>query len=223
MARTLVPAAVLLLAVPNLAHGEDRFEHTAVYLEQTVQDADAEVKFEVIGGNAGLATLRVAAPDGRIVVDFKAPDSKLGLRHVTLESPEPKNDGTLQADFPAGLYRFTGTTVSGATLQGEAALSHAFPGPTSFLHPRAEERNLPSTGLQVKWSPVKDLAATIMVIEQEKTGREIRVNLPGTATAFAVPDGFLLPGTAYKLAIGTVSKEGNRSVIETEFTTAAKR
>ena len=56
-----------------------------------------------------------------------------------------------------------------------------------------------------------------------KTGREIRVNLPGAATAFAVPDGFLLPGTAYKLAVGTVSRAGNRSVVETEFTTARKK
>ena len=223
MMRRLIPAAILLVVPSSLARAEERFEHTAVYLEQTVQDEDAEIKFEAIGGNVGLAALQVNAPDGRIVVDFKAPDSKLGLRHVTLESPEPKNDGTLQADFPAGLYRFTGTTVGGDKLRGESVLSHAFPEPTSFVRPRVDEKNLPIAGMQVKWSPVKELAATVVVIEQEKTGREIRLNLPGAATAFTVPDGFLLPGTTYKLAIGTVSKTGNRSVIETEFTTAAKK
>lgn len=222
MTRTLLPAAILL-AASSLAHAEERFERTAVYLEQTIQDEDAEIKFEVIGGSAGLAALQVAAPDGRIVVDFKTPASKLGLRHVTLESPEPKNDGMLQADFPAGLYTFTGTTVGGAKLLGEAVLSHAFPGPASFIRPRANEKNVPIAGFQVKWSLVKDLDATVVVIEQEKTGREIRVNLPGAATAFAVPDGFLLPGTAYKLAVGTVSRAGNRSVVETEFTTARKK
>lgn len=223
MARSNLPAAILLLAIPGFAHAEEKFERTAVYLEQTVQDEDAEIKFEVIGGSTGLATLQIAAPNGRIVVDFKAPDSKLGLRHVTVETPEPKNDGRLLADFPAGTYRFTATTVNGDTLLGQAVLSHVFPAPTSFLRPRADEKNLPVTGLQVRWSPVKDLAATTVVIEQEKTGRELRLNLPGTATGTAVPDGFLLPGTTYKLAIGTVSKDGNQSVVETQFTTSVKK
>ncbi len=221
--RTLLPAAVLLLASHGLAPAEERFERTAVYLEQTVQDEDAEIKFEVIGGNTGLATLQVVAPDGRTVVDFRASDSKLGLKHITLESPEPKNDGRLQADFPAGTYVFTGSTVGGAKLAGQAVLSHKFPDPTTFVRPRPDEKNVPVTGLQLKWSPVKDLAACLVVIEQERTGREIRADLSGAATAFAVPDGFLLPGTAYKLAIGTVSKDGNRSFVEMEFTTAARK
>jgi hypothetical protein len=34
-----------------------------------------------------------------------------------------------------------------------------------------------------------------------------------------MPDGFLLPSTDYKLAIGTVSVEGNVSFAETTFTT----
>jgi len=38
-----------------------------------------------------------------------------------------------------------------------------------------------------------------------------------------VPDGFLLPGTEYQLAIGTVSAEGNVSFVETTFTTAGKK
>jgi hypothetical protein len=33
----------------------------------------------------------------------------------------------------------------------------------------------------------------------------------------------LVPGTEYKLEIGTVSREGNRSFVETSFTTAGKK
>ena len=62
-----------------------------------------------------------------------------------------------------------------------------------------------------------------MVIEHEKTGREVRVNLPGGTTTFTVSDGFLSPGLEYKLAIGTVAKDGNRSFTETAFTTAARK
>ena len=220
--RTFFPAAALLLASCGPAWAEEAFERTAIYLEQNIQDEDAEIKFDVVGGNAGLATLQVVAPDGRTVVTFRAPDSKLGLRHFTLESPEPKNDGRLQVDFPAGTYKFLASTVGGAKLEGQAVLSHKFPLPTAFVHPLPDQKNVPISGMQVRWSAVKDLAGYIVVLEQEKTGREIRANLSAGATGFAVPGGFLLPGTTYKLAIGTVSKEGNRSFVETEFMTVKK-
>jgi uncharacterized membrane protein YkoI len=202
------------------AQATEKFESVKVYFEQNLRDKDAEVKFEATGGDVGLATLTVTAPDGRVVIDFKAGNSKLGMRHLTLESPEPKNDGRVQKDFPAGIYKFAGTTVAGAKLQGQASLSHVFPAPASFVRPRADEKDIPAQGLKLSWNAVKNTASTVVLIEHEKSGRFIRVNLPGDATTFAVPDGFLQPGTEYKLAIGTVTKEGNASFIETGFTTA---
>ena len=203
------------------AQAIEKFETVKVYFEQNLRDKDAEVKFEATGGEVGLATLTVTAPDGRVVIDFRAGNSKLGMRHLTLESPEPKNDGRVQKDFPAGVYKFAGTNVAGAKLQGQATLSHTFPAPASFVRPKPDEKDVPAQGLKVSWSAVKNTASTVVLIEHEKSGRYIRVNLPGDATAFAVPDGFLLPNTEYKLAIGTVAKEGNASYIETGFTTSA--
>lgn len=223
MKRTLL-SAVALLAIwhgPTWAAGG--FESVSVYLEQTIEDEDSELTFEAITGTAGLATLKVVAPDGRTVVDYKAADSKLGIRHLTLESPEPKNDGSLKADFPTGVYKFTGTATTGAALQGEATLSHKFPDAAHLVRPRPEEKNVPITGMQVKWNAVKDATAIILVIEHEKTGREVKANLPGSATSFTVSDGFLSPGLEYKLAIGTVAKDGNRSFTEMAFTTAARK
>ena len=223
MTRTLIPLALALLAAgPGIARAGERFERVQVYLERNVTDKDAEVKFEATGGTAGLASLKVTGPDGRTVIDFKAPDSKLGMRHLTLESPEPKNDGSVQADFPAGTYTFSGSSASGEKLEGKAMLSHVFPETTVFVSPRADATNVPHKGLRVAWQPVKGLGAHVIVIEQESSGREMRVNLAGNATAFNVPEGFLLPGTEYKLAIGTVAKDGNASFIETGFTTAKK-
>jgi hypothetical protein len=216
-------AALLLLLFPAAVLAEEKFERAAVYLARNTTDEDAEIKFEVTGADDGLAILRVTAPDGRTVLDFRAPDSRLGMRHFTLESPEPKNDGRLQADFPAGPYRFVGTTTGGTELRGSATLSHAFPPTTSFVNPRTGQRDVPTVGMQIRWSPIADLTAYIVVIEQEETGREIRASLPGAATTFTVPDGFLAPGTEYKLAIGTVSREGNRSFIETSFETVGGR
>ena len=207
----------------DTAHGADKFEKVAVYLEQNIQDKDAEVKFDAIGPGTGLATLQVTAPDGRVVVDFKAPASKLGIRHVTLESPEPANDGKLQADFPQGIYKFTAVTVAGVTLNGEAPLSHAFPKAATVIRPRPDEENVSATGLRVTWSEVKDIQAATVLIEQEETGQTMSVTLPANATGFAVPNGFLAAATNYKLAIGTIAKSGNRTVSETSFTTAGKK
>ena len=110
---TVALLGLLALGAPGFAQADEKFEQIAVRLEQNATDEDVEVVLEATSGDFGLATLRVAAPDGRTVIDFKAPDSKLGIRRLVLESPEPTNDGRLQKDFPAGAYTFTGSTVKG--------------------------------------------------------------------------------------------------------------
>ena len=223
MRLVIVCITALLAASTGALQAADRFEKLAIFLEQNVQDGDAEVKFDVIGTPAGLSALQVVAPDGRVVVDFKAPASKLGLQHLTLESPEPKNDGRLQADFPEGVYKFTGTTTTGETLRGEAALAHAFPAAVAILRPRADEEKTPVTGLRVTWKPAKDAQTITVLVEDEKSGGMISAALPGAATGFAVPDGFLTGGTAYKLAVGVIARSGNKTVTEISFTTAGKK
>jgi hypothetical protein len=224
MSRTILTAAILLAACSGAARADGKLEVATVSLEQTIQDADIEIKFDAIGGEGGLAALKVVAPDGRTVIDFAAAGSKLGMRHLTFESPEPKKaEGKLQADFPEGTYKFTASTTDGKKLQGEAALSHKFPDATSLLRPRPDEENVPVTGLQIRWKPVKDASGLTFVLEQEVTGREIHAEMPATVTSFPVPDGFLAPGTEYKVSIATVSKLGNRSVYETSFTTVGRK
>lgn len=221
MKNWIVLAVLAAVWVPwGSAVAQEKFEKAKVYFEQNVQDKDVEVKFDVIGGSAGLATVKVTAPDGRTVIDFKAADSKMGIRHLILETPEPKNDGTIEKDFPAGVYKFTGTLVGGKTLQGESTLSHTLPASATFLRPRPDEKNVPLKGLRASWAVQKNLEAIVIILEQEKTGRDLRVTLAGDATSFSVPDGFLQPGMEYKIAVGTVAVGGNASFYETSFTTA---
>ena len=220
---TLIAVALLLGACHGLAHSDDQFERVKVYLERNVQDQDTEIKFEVTGGSAGLTSLKVVAPDGRTVIDFKSPSSKLGMRQLMFESPEPKNDGSVQADFPAGTYTFTGSSTTGARLEGTAKLSHLFPDPPALMRPQPDATNVPVNELQLSWQSIKGLRALVVVIVHEASGREIRANLPGTATRFTVPAGFLVSGTPYKLEIGAVAPDGNSSFIETTFTTARKQ
>ncbi len=220
--RIAIPMLLVLGCLPAALLAADKFEKTRVYLERNLADNDAEVKFEAVGGGGGMTSLKVVAPDGRTVIDFRTPDSKLGIRHLALESPEPKNDGSVQADFPAGTYTFSAGAADGSRLEGQAVLSHGFPEPTAFVRPKADASDVPVNGLTISWRPIKGLDAHVVVIEQEATGRELRANLSGTATSFTVPGGFLLPATEYKLAIGTIAKGGNSSFIETGFSTARK-
>ena len=200
-----------------------RFEKLSIYLERNVQDHDAEIRFEVTGAKDGLAALKIMAPGERTVIDLRTPDSKLGVRGLTLESPEPDDDGIVRADFPAGAYRFEGKTTNGAILRGETPLSHVFPEPAAFEYPRPDQKDVPATALTLRWSVPKGIEACAIVIEQTGSAYEIRALLPGSARSFTVPEGFLRAGKEYKLAIGTVAKDGNRSFIEAAFTTGRAR
>jgi hypothetical protein len=219
----LVVALVAIFALSGIARAGEKFEKIGVYLEATVEDQDSEVMFEAIGGDKGMAALKVVAPDGRTVVDFKAPDSKQGIRHVQLESPEPKDKNAVRRDFPEGIYKFSGMTTAGGSLQGETRLSHKLPDPSGFVQPAEDATNVSVTAMQVRWKPVKGVAKWLVVIEHEATGAELRITLPPAVTAFVVPDGFLAGGQKYKLGISAVSSDGNSNVIETDFTTVAQR
>jgi hypothetical protein len=199
------------------------FPVAKVHFEQNATDGDVEVVFEVKGGERGLAKLTVMDPDGRTVIDFSAPDpSTLGIRQFRFESPEPRDVETLKAAYPGGVYTFAGTTASGDRLRGTATLSHRLPATTSFLKPGTGARGVSTGNLKITWTPVKNVAAFIAYIEQDELDVNITATLPGSATTFSVPDGFLLPGKKYQLGVGTVNDEGNISFIETTFTTAGK-
>ncbi len=194
-----------------------------VHFEQNATDGDVEVVFEAKGGKEGLAKLSVVSPDGRTVVDFTAPDaSTLGMRQFRFESPEPKDVNSLKSAYPEGMYTFTGTTASGVKLQGKTTLSHKLPATVSFLQPKAEAQGVGTKSLTITWTPVKNVSAYIVYIEQDELDVSITAKLPGSVASFAVPEGFLAPGTEYMLGIGAVTNEGNVSYVETAFTTAGK-
>jgi hypothetical protein len=219
-ARTIASMLVVLalpLADANAAAGG--FERAAVHLERNMQDHDIEALFEVIGAEDGLSALKVLSPDGRPVIDFKTPASKLGIRHLTLESPELTNDRLLRADFPAGIYHFEARTTSGTMVRAKAELTHDFPAPVKIEHPAPGQKDLAATGLTLRWTAPDGLAACLLVVEQPGSSFEIKAHLPGTAREFTIPDGFLHPGTSYRFAIGTVSPGGNRTIVEADFVT----
>jgi len=163
----------------------------------------------------------VVAPDGRTVVDFAAPvASTLVMRQFRFESPEPKEGKSLASAYPEGVYTFDGITTSGNKLHGKDTLHHQLPASASFLQPEAEAAGVAIKNLQITWTPVQNLSAYIIYIEQtENHDLNLTAKLSGSVHAFDMPDGFLLPGTEYLLRIGTVTGKGNISFVETTFFT----
>lgn len=200
-----------------------RFAVANVHFEQNATDGDVEVVFEVKGGDDGLSMLKVVGPDGRTVIDCASPDaSTLGIRQFHFESPEPTDTTSLLSAYPEGVYTFSGASVSGVQMQGTATLSHDLPAPPSGLLPKNDAEGVAVNDLEISWAPVNKAVAYILYIEQDQLEVELTVRLPGTAKAFVVPDGFLLPNTEYMLGLGSVASNGNTSFVETSFTTESE-
>jgi len=218
---TLLLGSAGLAAAAGEGSPPSKFPLASVSFEQNATDGDVEVVFKVKGRDEGLAKLSVVSPDGRTVIEFAAPGaSAMGIREFVFESPEPTDVAGLKAAYPAGVYRFAGATAAGKELRGESTLGHELPATTSLLRPGMGARNVPVEALEISWTPVAKVVGYILEIEQDDLGVHLETRLPGSAASFAVPDGFLRPGTEYDLGIGTVSEAGNVSFVETSFTTA---
>jgi hypothetical protein len=210
----------LASAQSNGGSNTSSFSLATIHLEQNATDGDYEVVLEVNSGGEGLDKLTVVSPDGRKVVDYTASGKPtLGMRQFHLETPEPNDIKIMRSGYPEGVYTLTGATPSGLKLNGKATLTHKLPPAVTLLTPKPDAENVAIKNLKITWTPVKNVAGYLLYIEQPDANFEITARLPGSATSFAVPEGLLMPGTAYSLGIGTVSKEGNTAFIETTFAT----
>jgi hypothetical protein len=224
---TILSALLMVLAVlvaNRTLADEDlvgEFEEVSVVFEQNATDEDVEVVFKANGGDEGLRRLSVTGPNGEKVVELSCPTAgAMGLRQFVFESPEPRDDGALRVAFPEGTYEFSGESVSGEKFASKADLTHSLPDVVTLLHPEKDAEEVAVEGLQIKWTSVSGVTTYLVEIEQEETGVTLNVSLSGSVDSFAVPSGFLTPGTEYTLAIGTQTAGGNSSFIETNFETA---
>lgn len=226
--RILVLVALLALgAVPcgwaesHMEAATKPFGQAVARFEQNATDGDVEAVFEILGGEEGLSSLKVVSPDGRTIVDFSAPDAGVyGIRQFRFESPEPKDVAGLKKAYPEGAYTFTGTSASGVKLSSQATLHHLLPPTASSVTPRADAAEVP-TRLTITWAAKPGLSAIMIEVAQEQMNHNVSARLPGSATSFVVPAGFLKPGKEYTLAVGTVGANGNMAFVESSFSTAA--
>jgi hypothetical protein len=211
-----------------VAHGAENaasppapFASASVHFEQNATEGAFEVVFKATTDKDGLAELVIRSPDGRPVVTFKAPDaSTLGMRQFLFETPDPQDLNALRVAYPQGIYEFSGTTFSGTKLAGKAGLSHRLAPVATSATPAPAAENVSVKNFVVSWSAVEDAASYIVKVDQAELNLDFVVTgLPASLTAYALPDGLLSRGKEYKIGIGTVTREGNISIVESTFTT----
>jgi hypothetical protein len=218
-ARLAVSLALCLAAAAGGATAAE-LEEAAIHLEQNVTDGDAEIVLIAVGGDDGLKSFQLIGPNGRTVAGLLAlRERQLGYREVLLETPEPSLGRVLKA-YPAGTYRFVGTTFDGEVLTGEAELSHVMPAATQIEVPADGAEDVDPDDLVASWAAVPGVAGYLLEIEQDDLGVSLNLTLPAGTTSFTVPAGFLRPGIEYELGVATVAASGNVSFREIAFTTA---
>ncbi|MFN0007077.1 MAG: hypothetical protein ACKVXR_04145 [Planctomycetota bacterium] len=196
------------------------FDEARLILEYNATDGDAEIVLDV-DADVGLERFRVISPDGRQVLDLRARDcQELGIRKIRLETPEPSLEEVLEA-YPEGLYHFRGKSVDGQVLVSDVWLSHELPAAPTITFPLDGAVGVPTNGSGTTWTAGADAASFFLEIEQDDLGVDVHSNIPGGATSFGFPAGWLIGDTEYQLGIATRSENGNLTVVEMHFTTGS--
>ncbi|MCI0586197.1 MAG: fibronectin type III domain-containing protein [Planctomycetes bacterium] len=224
LAAPAICAGLLAVLAPGLApqwggSATLPFDELSLFVESNVVDNDADVILRLDSG-VGLKSLKVVGPDGKKVMGLATSGNPIvGHRRVEMESTEPASTAVLAA-FPEGRYRFHGVSVGGERLFGEATLSHALLAAPTVTSPASGATDVPLTGVTASWTPTPGVTRYIVEVEEEDVETSsLVVSVPGTSTSFAIPDGWLLPGTTYQIGVGAVGPNGNVTVYEHLFTT----
>jgi hypothetical protein len=171
----------------------------------------------------------VVNPNGNKIFEVfgKGNVKNFGLSELFSESDEPSLDEmSLQqflATFPAGQYKFFGTTPEGEDIEGTATFTHNIPDGPSIVSP-ARNAVMPLNKAIVRWDPVTtpagiQIAGYQVVIETGKPVRTFQIDLPASATSVKIPPEFLQSGKQYKFEVLAKEVGGNQTITEWSFRT----
>jgi len=110
---------------------EIEFDESLLYFELNNTDGDLGIHGKVDGG--GWQRLSLEDPNGRVLMDLRNEGNLAiqGLTELFFESVEPTFDELNPSEFfgrfPEGDYEWSGLTVDGVEIEGDASLSHKIP------------------------------------------------------------------------------------------------
>ena len=202
-----------------------RLDNATMIIEVNSTDRDAGLQVFLDG--EPWSEMAVFAPDGRKILDVDATGrlNRFGLTELFSESHEPEFSELplrkFKKRFPAGRYRFRGTTVEGRRLVGSARFSHDTPAGPEITSPAAGA-SVPEANVVASWNrgrqPVGvDIVAYRVIVEREKPLRVFDADLPASVNSVTIPSEFLEPGIKYKLEVQSIEKSGNQTISEITF------
>ncbi len=205
-----------------------KLEEATMIIEVNSTDGDAGLQVFLDG--EPWSDMRVTDPEGKRIADVDAEGklNKFGLTELFSESHEPEFSelplNKFKKRFPAGKYRFSGTTTEGRPLGGSARFSHDTPAGPEITSP-APDATVPDSDLVLNWGPGSqpsgvDLTGYRVIVEREDPLRIFNAEVPASVTSMRVPSEYLEPGTAYKFELQAIEKSGNQTISEIDFRTS---
>lgn len=193
------------------------FEDADLIAVLNVVDEDVQI-FIRAATEVGIKQLSILGPEHKVRLSSKFRDDDVGQADVAFDTTEPSLEELMEA-YPPGDYRFSGKDVEGTRLFNLVPLSYEFADAADNLFPAEGDTGVSTTGLTVMWTVVEEPAAIRIAVENEETGESVEIDLPGDATEFTVPDGFLEAGTEYVVDVITIAENGKLTVNDALFTT----
>ncbi|MCI0541391.1 MAG: hypothetical protein L0Z50_39840, partial [Verrucomicrobiales bacterium] len=185
----------------------------------SASDDDAQILIRA-AADPQIGQVHIVGPGGTVRLKAEIRDGdRLGQGDVAFDTPEPSLEDLMQA-YPEGEYGFRGRTAAGEKLAGVAELTYALlPAPT-ILFPPAGASDVPTKDLEVQWSVPVAPERIRLEVEDEQEEVSLKIDLPGDATRFTLPNDWLQPGVLYTLDIKLIAENGNQTVRDLRFTTA---
>ncbi len=228
-ARTLFVIAIVttLVGLPGEAAAK-KLEDTFIRIE--INDTDGDAGIHVFLDGEGWDTIQMVGPGGEVMFSVAAEGSvgMQGLTELFFESAEPSFDvqplEELLELFPAGKYRFRGTTKEGRKLKGNARLNHRIPDAPVQVFPLEDDEVDPSAAV-LEWMPVADPAGgeivgyeVIVECENDDTETEFFAQVEADVTTMTVPPEFLsLDDAECKWEVLSIEDGGNQTISESDF------
>jgi hypothetical protein len=204
-----------------------KFSKSDLFIEINATDGDAGLQLQLDGEKWN--SMRIINPRGAAILDVSGSSSVrgYGITGLTFESAEPPFTqfplSRFKARFPAGTYRFSGTTVGGRKLVGSDTLTHRIPQRPVIVTP-AEDARVATRGLVVRWNRVTRpqgirIVHYQVIVTQQQPERVLDLTMPPTATAVSIPPEFLQAGKEYAVEVLAREASGNQVITERAFRT----
>jgi hypothetical protein len=170
-------------------------------------------------------TLKIVHPNGQTLfnVTTKGAYREFGLTELFFEGAEPSLDEVpleeLLGQFPAGQYKFIGTTVDGTTLESAPTLSHAIPaGPVV-------SSTVNGNAVEISWQAVTGPPTgfpdeQIKIVGYQVIVESFQVTLPASSRKVTVPPEYVasLPSGEIPFEVLAIEASGNQTLTEGSFT-----